>query len=336
MNTKDEVKALWKRCFHDSDEFTDLYFDMRYKDDINRAIREDGKIISALQMIPYPMTFCGEVIPTSYISGACTHPDYREHGAMRRLLKDTHRRMYEEGVLLASLIPAENWLFGYYAKSGYAPAFGYAVERVQVDGLRLSADCRVEVCTSPDAEHYRYFDSRMHGRRNCIQHTEEDFRVIMADLLLGGGRLLVARKEDVIAGMAFTVPEGDALCVKELLADSGEVRRALLAEGAYIYKVREIVCFVPSSDSSLRLGMARIIHAEALLRLFARAHPDAELYICLEGDEAIAENNGYYVVKQGECLRAHRAGRAYALHTPSSLSSLLLEAEHPYMSLMLN
>ena len=76
MTTKDEVKALWKLCFTDSDEFTDLYFDLRYKDDINMAVREEGKIISALQMISYPMTFCGETIATSYVSGACTHPDY--------------------------------------------------------------------------------------------------------------------------------------------------------------------------------------------------------------------------------------------------------------------
>ena len=87
MTTKDEVKALWKLCFTDSDEFTDLYFDLRYKDDINMAVREEGKIISALQMISYPMTFCGETIATSYVSGACTHPDYRSHGAMRRLLR---------------------------------------------------------------------------------------------------------------------------------------------------------------------------------------------------------------------------------------------------------
>ena len=57
------------------------------------AVREEGKIISALQMISYPMTFCGETIATSYVSGACTHPDYRSHGAMRRLLRLTHRRM---------------------------------------------------------------------------------------------------------------------------------------------------------------------------------------------------------------------------------------------------
>ena len=80
MTTKDEVKALWKLCFTDSDEFTDLYFDLRYKDDINMAVREEGKIISALQMISYPMTFLRGDDCYFLRFGACTHPDYRSHG----------------------------------------------------------------------------------------------------------------------------------------------------------------------------------------------------------------------------------------------------------------
>ena len=205
MTTKDEVKALWKLCFTDSDEFTDLYFDLRYKDDINMAVREEGKIISALQMISYPMTFCGETIATSYVSGACTHPDYRSHGAMRRLLRLTHRRMYDDGILLSTLIPAEKWLFGYYAKSGYTPRFGYVMERVNVEKLIPSGSYRVEEEDEASAELYQYFDNRMRERACCMLHSYEDFLVIMADLRLGGGKVLVARRADRIAGMAFVV-----------------------------------------------------------------------------------------------------------------------------------
>ena len=336
MTTKDEVKALWKLCFTDSDEFTDLYFKMRYKDEINRVVREDGKIVSALQTIPYPMTFCGGVISTSYISGACTHPDYREHGAMRRLLKETHRRMYEEGILLASLIPAEEWLFGYYAKSGYVPAFGYAVEQVRRNGLHLSAGCRVEVCESPGAEHYLYFDSRMRGRKSCILHSHEDFLVVMADLSLGNGKLLVAREADKIVGMAFTVMDGDTLHIKELLADTDAVQDTLLYEAAHIYKVQRMDYFIPSSADTLFLGMARVIRAEELLRVFARKYPASELYIHIEGDEAIQENNGYYTVRDGICFRERIPEKKYHTYTLDGFTRLLLEAEHPYMSLMLN
>lgn len=336
MTTKDEVKALWKLCFNDSEEFTDLYFNSRYKDEINMAVRENGKIISALQMIPYPMTFCGEIIPTSYISGACTHPEYREHGAMRRLLKETHRRMYEEGVLLGTLIPAEEWLWGYYAKSGYAPGFGYAVEKVQIDKLHPSSTYRVEVCSLPDAEHYHYFDTQMRKRKSCILHSEEDFVVIMADLRLGDGKLLIARKDDVIVGMAFMVQDDDVLYIKELLADNDAVKATLLYQAARIYNVSAMNCFVPASVSALFLGMARVIHAEKMLEFFAKAYPTVELYIQIQGDEVIPENNGYYMVKNGICLREEIPGKEYQTYTLGDFARLLLEAEHPYMSLMLN
>ncbi|KAA6326525.1 hypothetical protein EZS27_024375, partial [termite gut metagenome] len=76
MNVKKQVKELWKLCFNEEEAFVDMYFDLRYNSDRNMYIRRDDRIISSLDMIPYPMTFCGTNIRTSYISGACTHPDY--------------------------------------------------------------------------------------------------------------------------------------------------------------------------------------------------------------------------------------------------------------------
>ena len=127
MNAKEEVRALWKLCFEDSEEFMDLYFNMRYRDEVNRCVRENGKMVAALQTLPYTMTLCGTTVRASYVSGACTHPDWRGQGVMRHLLDETHRRMYADGVVLSLLIPAEEWLFQYYARSGYVPTFHYGV-----------------------------------------------------------------------------------------------------------------------------------------------------------------------------------------------------------------
>ena len=70
MTTKEKVKALWQLCFDDNEEFVEMYFRLRYKNEINIAIESGDEIVSALQMIPYPMTFCGDTVQTSYISGA--------------------------------------------------------------------------------------------------------------------------------------------------------------------------------------------------------------------------------------------------------------------------
>lgn len=328
---------MWKRCFADSDEFIDLYFSRRYSDAINMAVHEDGKIISALQMVPYPMTFCGEVIPTAYISGACTHPDYREHGAMRRLLADTHRRMYADGVWLSTLVPAEEWLFGYYAKSGYASCFGRSVRRVGRDCLSRSSDfgIKVEAHTSLTDELFHYFDTRMRGRDCCVLHTREDMSVVMTDLTLGDGKLLVARGKEGIVGMAFAVPDGEIVSVKELLADNESASSALLSEAAYIYKVNTLEYMVSAPANESPLGMARVIQAEALLDLFARKHPEQEWFIRLDGDEIIPENNGYYTLKEGQCTRNRPVGKEYRTYSLPDFVRLFFLTECPSMSLML-
>ena len=69
MMIKEQVKALWKVCFDDSEEFVEMYFRLRYKTEVNVAIKSGDEVISALQMLPYPMTFGGETVQTSYISG---------------------------------------------------------------------------------------------------------------------------------------------------------------------------------------------------------------------------------------------------------------------------
>ena len=89
---------MWKVCFDDSEEFVEMYFRLRYKTEVNVAIKSGDEVISALQMLPYPMTFGGETVQTSYISGACTHPDFRSKGVMRELLSQSFARMLRNGV----------------------------------------------------------------------------------------------------------------------------------------------------------------------------------------------------------------------------------------------
>lgn len=339
MSTKEEIKALWKMCFNDSDEFVDLYFENRYKDEINMDIRCDGKVVSALQMIPYPMTFCGGTIPVSYISGACTHPEYRGRGLMRKLLSEVHRRMYQDGVLLGLLIPAKEWLFDFYAQSGYAPCFGYVNKQFRVNELRPSYACVVsdekdDVRLMP--EHYRYFSGKMKARPCCVLHPCDDFRIILADLRLENGNLWVARKNGSIVGMAFCVVESSRLVVKEILADDDATRDALMREAAMYHSVSELECLLPSFVDSLYLGMARVIHAERLLNIVARKYPSLELYVEIEEDKDLPENEGGYAIVNGVCKRGKIPGKEYRKCSLSDFARLLLEAEHPYMSLMLD
>lgn len=325
-------------CFDDDEAFTDLYFRLRYTNEVNIAIESGEEIISALQMLPYPMTFCGQTISTSYISGACTHPDYRAKGAMRELLSQAFACMSRQGVLISTLIPAEPWLFEYYHRVGYAPVFEYSKKTFSMPDLVPTHGITVERITDYQEDAYRYLHKKMTARPCCIQHTQADFRVILADLALSDGFLFVARRQEQIIGIAIAYRQKDSLLVNELLTEDFETRTTLL------YHMKEKTGYAsmtllspPLPDTqTYRLGMARLINVKAVMQIYATAHPEEKWQIELT-DNQLTSNSGYYYLNRGKCSYSRkRLAGAHLRMEVGELTEKVLSPLHPYMSLMLN
>lgn len=337
-DSKDETRNLWRHCFSDSEDFVELYFRRRFTEDRNQALWIGDRLIASLQRIPYTMTLFGCEIPISYVSGVCTHPDFRNQGYMPCLLAEAHRQMARENALISTLIPAEEWLKGYYNRYGYAVTFFYAEFGVEWIAAQPNSQIIIVDLTMQENmdEIYDYFNERMFRRSACLQHTKEDFYVIIDDLRLSKGKLLVAKEEEHIVGLAFCYPQGGVTQVQELLFDSDNVRISLLYEANRVFALPELTCYKQSLNNEISLGMARILQVEKILRLFAARYPDQCKYIELIRDEAIPENNGFYTVENGTCVRKKLLRHHYKALTVAELTFDLLQPEHPYMSLMLN
>lgn len=346
MNVKEQVRELWRQCFNDSEEFINLYFSLRYSDDINTCIREEGKVVSALQRIPYTMTCFGEEIPMAYISGACTAPAYRNKGLMTQLLASAHRRMYEEGKWLSALIPAEEWLAGYYARSGYALSFQQHTElstgmHNPVNNSEVPLEIKkIDLCKTHTKEVFNYFNEQLRSLPFCVQHTEADFRIILSDWKLGGGELWTARDGNLLKGLAFCLFHNGHLLVRELLASNENARNFLLNFCMEHYhtdhrQAKETTIISPTGENLHTYGMARIINVEHMLGLYARIHND-RLCISVEGDNAIPENNGTFVLENGHCRREPEKGEVCHTYTLPELTRWFFNGHQPYMNLMLD
>ena len=338
MIIKEQVKALWKLCFEDSEEFVEMYFKLRYKNEVNVAIQSGDEVISALQMLPYPMTFCGEMVQTSYISGACTHPDFRSKGVMRELLSQSFARMLRNGIQFSTLIPAEPWLFDYYKRMGYATVFQYSVKEMTLPEFIPSKEIAVNVVSKPQDEVYSYLNKKLSERPCCIQHSAEDFQVIMADLPISGGNLFVAKQANEIWGIAIIYKRENCIIINELLAQDKDTEYSLLFAIKQYTGCNHIIQLLPP-DKELpqhSLGMARIINAKEVLQIYASAFPEDEMQLEVS-DKQLSVNNGYYYLSDGKCrYSAERLPGAHIQTNISELTEKILKKLNPYMSLMLN
>lgn len=357
MEKQQQVMELWRRCFEDTEDFIRFYFKQKYSDNNSLVYEENGKALSALQMLPYPMSWENTILQTSYISGACTLQEARNRGIMTMLLKTAFQEMYKRGIAISTLIPAEDWLFDYYANQGYATVFEYTLSSILPHMDEIPANLRVYIPETYEQQSisgfYNYFNRKLLERPCCIQHTEDDFLTIVQELYMSQGRLAVTYTDHPLepSGIAFAFPHAGKIIVNEILYDSTTEKNALLNAFSKIWNTHTVNCKLPVSGSgSRRLGMARVIHAGQMLQQYARNNPRLSLVLKLN-DPLLSGNNGIYTLKNGQCLKTNtneksdietdipvltKALLGYHTHLLPVPLSGLFKNHQPHMSLMLD
>lgn len=111
-----DLKNLWKVCFGDTDDFIGHFFEDLYDEKNTLFIKDGGKIVSALYMLPYKMHLGERDIDIYHVAGVATLPEYRNRGLVNSLLKDADSVMAARGASLAILKP---FRVSFYEKAGY-------------------------------------------------------------------------------------------------------------------------------------------------------------------------------------------------------------------------
>lgn len=200
-HTEPIVRQMWKICFQDTDEFIDLFFTNQYKHQNALIYFDDGIPTASLQMIPYTITFCGQEISFAYLAGLCTLPEHRKKGYMARLIEYSHRVLKDRGISLAILVPAEEWLFGFYEKYGYQQVFDKSDSPVHsLDALlKESSDLKSA---------YKTFDSIYRHKDFCVQKSFDHFVAIVEEYKKDG-----SPDKYNLAGMAYLLDEKHLLAI---------------------------------------------------------------------------------------------------------------------------
>lgn len=335
MRLRFETRHLWERSFADPRAFIDLYFREKYRKERNEVIMRDGRVVSALQKLPYPLTYGGRMLPASYISGACTDDNYRKRGLMSELITQTHCAMQQENAVLSFLIPATAELGTYYAKFGYTPCFRFGWKTMVV-GSPVDASLVATLVGQPQNDEYLiYLRQKMQERLMCVQHPLSDLRAVVDDMCMAGDTMWEVRRGTLLVALAICRVEADGVLLRECVYDDETARDGLISAIATHYGKTEVDVLDSTGGEGDYFGMARIINVEEMLKAYASLHSELDVKITVTDNE-LSGNNGCYHISGGICMRMSELLAGAELLTIAQLTHRVLTEENPLMSLMMN
>lgn len=318
-------KNLWKNIFHDSEDFTKLYFSRRFSIRRTFYTTRNGILLSTMQSIPYNMTFFGDKIKVGYVSGLLTRPEEQGKGYATQVLEKSHRALYKRGALLSLLIPATSELYNYYERRNYIKCFFSLKETISPS---LDQPLEPEALT-PEISHF--VQKSLLKRPFSVQHTMNDLKDIDQTARMSNGGFYVLRKGEMIVAVAIVEQFPSFLIAKDAFGNITEIKTLLskIKQNGFplIWNNFEQV------QNGNLYGMARIINMKKLLETYATHFPDSKFQICIAHDETIPENIGTYFVEKGKCVHLKKI----ISHLPLRISAeILLQRLKPVMSIMLD
>ena len=123
----EHLKVLWQRCFSDSPEDTNRFFETAYSPQRCQVWQEGEAVAAALHWLDCQL----EGQKLAYLYAVGTDPAFRGRGLCRQLMERTHAQLKAQGYVGCVLYPANAGLRQMYGKMGYENCGGMSQIQVQ-------------------------------------------------------------------------------------------------------------------------------------------------------------------------------------------------------------
>ncbi|NCB52983.1 MAG: GNAT family N-acetyltransferase [Clostridia bacterium] len=208
------LKEIWHAVFGDSMRYIDAFFDRVCTPSSALVLEADGVVVSAVYILPVG-SLClpgGENYPCTVSYAFATLPAYRSRGYGALIAKAAVEKTISDGYSAATICPAEDSLFNYYAgKVGYHDYF-YTSER------SYSAAVPAEKGSIQAASAEAYTEMREHllkGRAHIV--FGEKFMAYQEYLCSESGGFFTFETGDGFGCCAAEKAHDGSVMIKELL-----------------------------------------------------------------------------------------------------------------------
>lgn len=231
LELKNKMSALWKRVFHDSEDYVSLIFNNYFNEKYIEYHEDNGKVVSALLGVPYEFSNGVQKLRGLYLCGLATADEYRHQGIMTRLLNTINEKAKEE-FDFTFLIPSSDFNADYYRSKGYYNAI-YRIEdrytdvhdfyndfllslhstdeRIRKMKMKFYDDIRItsiagidELVDIPSViEYIREMESKRNSYLSLV-HSDFDLELVIKENRISNGEIFIASDNaGVITGVIF-------------------------------------------------------------------------------------------------------------------------------------
>ena len=270
QNEKQTICSLYQKCFDDSEEYCEYYFNRRLPQNQVAVCENKGMI----HLIPKTIVAEKET-EVSYLYAVATTPEHRKQGVMGKIMKHVLLDLYKKGDAFTYLIPSSEENAQIYQRYGFATVMNKKEVSVKV---HFRENVSMRKASREDLEDLVRFSQISLAQRYAI-YIRKDFRYfenLMELMDVEGGQITVYEKDGRICG--YRVGFGDDI-IEEVLDDS----------------IQE---FSWESENGKPYTMARILNIPKMLEL-VKTKEKGHIYIEVT-DSVIEQNNGVYLWRFGE------------------------------------
>ncbi|MCI9272694.1 MAG: GNAT family N-acetyltransferase [Clostridiales bacterium] len=260
--TKEELKALWLRCFDDIPEAVDLFLNTWFAPDACVQATEDGRVVSALFLLPARIQGDGRMDQAHYIYGAGTLPEYRGRGFMGKLLRFADGAAARfRGDRYSFLLPENPGLYEFYRGAGYRE--GFYTRMVQVDRselISLARQGKYEALSldEPDWELRQKYYSKQVGSvqwgRDVVEYASAINRMYQGRKISGPWGYVLYRGSETAEVLEWMPRQEDAYLLWELLKSCGARR--------FCFRLPAESGFLQGKGEMIRFGMIKSLSNE--------------------------------------------------------------------------
>lgn len=275
LESQEKVKSrpLYEHCFkEDTKEYIDYYYNHLIRENEVVVNEQDGKIVSAVHLIPKVAIVGNVKTDITYIYAVGTWKKYRQKGYVKEIFQNVLRNMYENMDIFTYLIPSNEENAGIYRTFG----FEYVMDRYEmVEGehrRKSSHSVITRRAENSDLIKLSIFAQQAVYSKHSISLSKdlEYFRRIKKIVEIEGGTIDIFVNNKVIVGYRIII---DDEILEEVLDDS-------IQNLSWLSKKKQPYV------------MARIINIRKTLRqLSFKDFKERNIRI---KDPVIKENDGYF------------------------------------------